>query len=226
VKPACRTLVQPRRHHPVALACQFALTAMLALPAAAASRYWSFAGGCSNADWVSMASGTNADGKLSCWAEAPGGISGAATPTADDDVFIVNIAATAPLLVPMAVPQRAPFTASAKSLTMYGSPSFAAGLMVDRHALVTGRMAIGALATNFVGQLDQRGGDVSVGGSIDVYGGDYGISGGTLGAGSIAVRSQLAAARVTQTGGAIVAGDVSVGGDFGQGRASASWQAP
>jgi T5SS/PEP-CTERM-associated repeat protein len=196
-----------------------ALAALLAtgLPAAqAADRYWTFIGGCGSADWFGTTAGPNSQGLLTCWSPLPGGISGAPAPTINDAVYIVNTAATQPLLVNFAAGLRGGSpSAQAASLTLRGSSSFAAGLTMDRGTLLTTTLTLGAAGSNQLGQLDQSGGLVSAVSRTDVLSGDYNLRGGTLNTAMLNLRGQAAAARVTQTGGDLVALTVNLASEAG-----------
>lgn len=208
------------RSHPTRrarLAAAIAVLLATAAPAAqAADRYWTFIGGCGSADWFGTTAGPNSQGLLTCWSPLPGGISGAPVPTVSDAVYIVNTAAAQPLLVNFAAGVRGSSpSAQAGSLTLRGSSSFAAGLTMDRGTLLTTTLTLGAAGSNQLGQFDQSGGLVSAVSRADVLSGDYNLRGGTLNTAMLNLRGQTAAARVTQTGGELVALTVNLASEAG-----------
>jgi len=199
---------------PLALAAALALALALA-PAQAATRYWTFVGGCASADWLGVTAGPNSQGQLTCWSDSPIGVSGQAAPGINDDVFIIAPAATQTLLVNLSAPGRSSFSALARNLTMYGSSSFAAGLNVDRQTLVVQTMTLGAAGQSVLGRVDQSAGSVSATSSLNLFGGDYNLSGGSLSTPLLNLRSQTAGARFTQSGGTLTAGSVALGSNLG-----------
>lgn len=205
-----------KRTRLAAMLCPLALAASLATTAQAADRYWTFIGGCGSADWISTTAGSNAQGRFNCWSDSFGGLSGQTFPTASDDVFVLAPGATSTLLVNVAAASRPAFTAVARDITLYGNSSFAAGLSIDRHALSLRSLLIGAEGLSFLGRFDQSAGSVTVGNNLALRAGEYNLSGGTLSAGQIFVRSQTAAARYTQTGGSLVTADIDVRSEFGR----------
>lgn len=206
------------RIRPLSLAlCPLALAAALATqPAQAATRYWTFIGGCSNADWFGMLAGTNSQGQLTCWAGTPAGTSGLLQPLSGDDAFILAPTATAHLLVNFADASRPAFTGAARDLTMYGNTSFAAGLAMDRSSLAVRGLTLGAASSAFLGRMDQSGGAVTVGTDLSVFGGAYNLSGGSLNAGALNLRGQFTDAAFTQTGGILIAPSVALSGENGR----------
>lgn len=196
--------------HPLVLAALLAT-----LPAQAADRYWTFIGGCGSADWISTTAGANAQGRFNCWADTLGGLSGQTFPTAADDVFVLAPGATSTLLVNVASPSRPAFTAAARDVTVYGNASFAAGLNIDRHTLAVRNILIGEEGLSFIGRVDQSAGNVSIGNNLALRAGAYNLSGGSLNAGQIFVRSQTAAARYTQTGGTLITSAIDIRSEFG-----------
>jgi len=208
--------VQTPSLRPVALAAALLTTALATAAAQAAERHWTFIGGCGSADWFSVTAGPNSQGQLTCWSALPSGLSGAGAPSAADDVLIQAPTATAPLLVNFAAPVRGgSVVGQANSLSLSGSSTFAAGLNVDRGTLLVGTIALGKTGSNVVGQIDQQAGLVSATSRLDVLAGDYNLRGGTLNALTLNLRAQNAAARVTQTGGQLVASSVNIGSEFG-----------
>jgi T5SS/PEP-CTERM-associated repeat protein len=199
--------------HPIALAAALAVAG----PAQATTRYWTFIGGCGSADWFGTIGGTNSEGQSTCWSAAPGSPSGQARPVAADDVFIQNATAQQPLLVEFAAPSRAAgVTGQALSLSMFGSNSFAAGLQLARGTLVVGKdITLGRIGSDLAGQISQSGGSITTVGALNVYTGDVLLGGGQMTIGQLNLRSQLAGARFTQSGGSFIAGIVSLGSDGG-----------
>lgn len=192
------------------------LALLAANPAQAADRYWTFIGGCATADWLSTTAGANAQGRFGCWATGLGGLSGQTFPTASDDVFVLAPGATSTLLVNVASASRPAFTAAARDITLHGNSSFAAGLSIDRHALSLRSLLIGAEGLAFLGRFDQSGGSVTVANNLALRAGEVNLSGGTLSAGQIFVRSQTVAARYAQTGGSLITGAIDVRSEFGR----------
>lgn len=203
-----------------------AAAALLALapPAGAASRYWTFISGCGSADWFGTTGGANSQGQFTCWSASSTGGSGAPAPTAVDDVFILQPAAAAPLLVNFAASSRgaAPF-ASAASLTMYGSINFAAGMTMDRGTLLLDTMNVGAVGLPFLGRFDQTGSAaVTAMSGVNVLAGEYNLNGGSLVAPlALSIRAQGAGASFTQRGGTLTSAQVSLSSE-GSGNASFS----
>ncbi|MEO3691542.1 hypothetical protein [Roseateles paludis] len=154
---------------------------LLASPAPAAQRWWTYIGGCGNADWLGVLAAPNSQGQISCWSTLAGGASGALPPLAADQVFLVNAQASAELLTPLAGASRTPFNASAQWLDARGSASFATGLMVDKGSLRLQLLTLG----NELGEAEQRGRLLQNGGSVNleralVRFGDYTLQSGTL----------------------------------------------
>jgi len=197
--PALRTLTSA-----VLLACAAAGTT----PAAAADRYWTYISGCGAADWLGRVSGSNSEGKSTCWAAGNGGASGLAAPTAQDDVYLTPAAASADVLTTFSDPARAPFSAAANTLTANGSASFAAGLAIAASHLSTTNTLLG---TTGRGRIEQSGGTLQVSSTLSLGSqsggaGVYQLSGGQLYTGT---------AQVGQgTGGS---------GSFDIGSASSTW---
>ncbi len=190
---------------------------LAAAPAArAADRYWTFIGGCGSADWFGTTTGPNSQGLMTCWSPLAGGISGAPAPSAVDDVYIVNTGATQPLLVNFAAALRGSSPAGqAGNISLRGSSSFAAGLAMDRGSLLATTLTLGTSGSNQLGQFDQSGGLVSAVTRVDVLSGDYNLRGGTLNTTTLNLRAQTGPARVTQTGGDLVALTINLGSEGG-----------
>jgi len=207
-----------RRRLAVALSPLALAASLAALPAEAANRYWSYIDGCgaAQADWFGTVPGPNAHGKLTCWSEIPFGVSGSGAPGENDDVYFFNPTASQTQLVTFALPGRPSVSGSARDIFMQGSSSFATGLAIASQTLSARAMVLGTTGSNVLGRVDQSGGVVATTNGVAVYGGDYNLSGGSLFAPTLVVRSQKAGARFTQSGGALVAGDIGIGGDFGQ----------
>lgn len=154
---------------------------LLALPAPAAQRWWTYVGGCGNADWLGVLAAPNSQGQITCWSTLAGGASGALPPLAADQVFLVNAQAGAELLTPLVGASRTPFNASAQWLDARGSASFATGLMVDKGSLRLQLLTLGSE----LGEIEQRGRLLQNGGSVNleralVRLGDYTLQSGTL----------------------------------------------
>jgi T5SS/PEP-CTERM-associated repeat protein len=208
---------EQRRRFAVALSPLALAASLAALPAEAATRYWSYIGGCgpTQADWFSTTAGPNAHGMITCWSDIPFGLTGFGAPGANDDVYFFNPTAGQTLLVTFAQPIRPTLTGTARDIFMQGSTSFATGLAIASQSLSARSLILGTSGSGVLGRVDQSGGTVSASNGVTVYGGDYNLSDGTLIAPNVLLRSQKAGARFTQTGGQLVAADVSVGGDYG-----------
>jgi T5SS/PEP-CTERM-associated repeat protein len=178
------------------------------VPAHAADRWWTYIGGCGSADWLGTVGGANSQARLTCWSTAPGGLSGAPAPTLLDNVHFVNTGATATLLTTFADPSRASFSASAASIEMVGSASFAVGLTVNAQSLaVTGTTTVGrdSNGQRLLGRLDVSGGSFSTG-ALALVAGQVNLGSGTLAAAS----AQLGSGTLLQTGGTFGAGSLSL----------------
>lgn len=163
--------------------------AALMPPAAQAElRYWTFIGGCSGADWFGMLSGTNSQGKTTCWSNLPVGLSGSSVPGEFDDVFINAVSPPSDLLVDFAAPARGTgSSAYVRSLTLAGSSSFAAGLRMERGFLSLQSLTVGVASGNRLGRFEQTLASVSVSGRMDVARGEYRQVDGLLSAHEVAV---------------------------------------
>lgn len=209
---------QPWRRHGVACAALAALLGSTA-PAQAADRWWTFIGGCANADWLGTLGGANAQGRFSCWAAQGGGLSGQTAPGILDDVYIVNPVATGTLLVSFAAASRPPdFVAHARDMLFAGSAAAAVGLDVGRGTLNAGSIQVGnpsQLGTT-LGQLDVSGGTVQTP-FLTLRAGSVNLSSGLLDLGQMLLEPNgNANGALVQTGGRLSAAGLRLsGGDIG-----------
>jgi hypothetical protein len=177
-----------------------AALAVLAGPAAAADRYWSYAAGCGAADFTST----------SCWragaSGAPGGGTVAAPPAAGDSVFLVRDD-TSSLNNTFA-------TSAATSMPMYGALTIYAtgggvtGLALDRNNLrVSGNTVLGRPAAGGEpvgrGRIIQTGGTASFNRLEMHSGSEYNLSGGSMSAVDL---WSYGGSTFNQTGGTVTSG--------------------